>query len=67
MSNKNKVREKYPDSFAEKFTTNGFNSRSYYLIWEKPNGNQKRRLGEGDTEAQGWKEAWERISETDTK
>lgn len=65
MKNKDKVKEKYPDAYAEKFqTTHRMSETIYFLIWEKPLWTGKNRLGEGDTEAKAWKDAWEKITDT---
>ncbi|MGA9651950.1 hypothetical protein [Pedobacter sp.] len=63
MANKDKVIAQYPKAYSEKFTTQGWNKTTYFLIWKERIATQKERLGEGDTEAQAWKDAWDTITD----
>jgi len=57
MTYKERVREVYPRAIAKRyqFGVGG----GYTLIWD--GFGEKKRLGEGDTAAQAWKNVWKRI------
>lgn len=67
MANKDIVKKRYPQALAEKYKTNGFFSKTYWLIWDtwKRSSPNRSRLGEGDTEAKAWKDALENIKISD--
>lgn len=48
MTSKEKVKELYPDSRAEKYKTRDpLTNTYYYLIWDTYKLSERRRLGEG--------------------
>ncbi len=64
MAAKDKVKEIYPNAYAEKFTKRDpLAKEHYYLIWSSRIREVKARLGEGATEAKAWKDALEWIEE----
>lgn len=64
MSNENKVKEKYPNAYADKYKTQGFGAHTYWLIWSDSKfSNDKKRLGEGETSAQAWRDAFEFLTD----
>ena len=60
MSNKDKVKELYPNAYSEKYKANSIlgDKTAYYLIWSSRIRKGQIRLGEGTTEAQAWKDAF---------
>lgn len=58
MSYKDKVRSVYPKATHHRYTTTGHTG--YTLIWEKWL-QMGRRLGEGKTTAEAWRNAWKHI------
>lgn len=57
MTAKEKLLEKYPKAYAEKFKTHG--GESYWLVWGQ--WYQKQRLGEGKTKIQALTNAWKNV------
>lgn len=59
MTSKDKVKELFPNAYSERYqTNNGFRKEYYWLIWSSRLREEKRRLGEGDTEAKAWKDVF---------
>lgn len=64
MSNKDKVKEVFPQAYAENYKTRDpFDKSGYYLIWSSNIQRERRRLGEGKTEAKAWKDAMYWVTE----
>lgn len=58
MTSEEKVKEKYPSAYAEKYQSNTWGlGEVYYLIWSRRNNQHKIRLGEGKTKSKAWVDA----------
>lgn len=58
MATKNRIKEVFPRAYAEKYTKrNPLNKENYYLIWTSRLQDERKRIGEGATEAKAWKDA----------
>lgn len=57
MTAKERVKLVYPRAIAKRYHLTG--GGGYTLIWD--GFGEKKRLGEGDTAAQAWKNVWKRI------
>lgn len=57
MAVKDKIKEVYPRAYAEKYTKNSVFKEHYYLIWTSRLQEERKRIGEGATEAKAWKDA----------
>lgn len=58
MKAKDKIKEVYPKAYAEKYKKkNPLVKEHYYLIWTSRLFDERRRIGEGATEAKAWKDA----------
>jgi len=65
MAAKDKIKEVYALAYAEKYTKrNPLAKEHYYLIWSSRLREERRRLGEGATEAKAWKDALYWIEES---
>lgn len=55
MTSEEKVKEKYPKAFAEKYQSKMWGgTEEYYLIWSSRKREEKYRLGEGETKSKAW-------------
>jgi hypothetical protein len=63
MTSEEKVKEKYPKAYAEKYQSKMWGGGEvYYLIWSSRLREEKIRLGEGKTESSAWVNAKNELS-----
>ena len=62
MKSKSIVLEQWPRAAVQRYRTNG--GKVYYLVWSKPIGTSRTRLGAGDSTAAAWSDAAQRLSKS---
>ena len=64
MTSEEKVKEKYPKAYAERYQSKMWGGlEEYYLIWSSRIREDQRRLGEGKTKSSAWVNAKNTLSE----